>query len=84
MPWIVGNMKWIMILCGLLTSTMIYAALSPAKALESTFGESAQRTSGRIDCAQLGRVDRDGRRHAHLCRIPAGGPPDSVSLYGSG
>ena len=40
MPWIVANMKWIMILCGLLTSTMIYAALSPAKALESTFGES--------------------------------------------
>jgi len=40
MPWIVGNMKWIMVVCGLLTSTMIYAALFPAKALESTFGES--------------------------------------------
>jgi len=40
MPWIVANMKWIMILAGLLTSTMIYAAISPAKALESTFGES--------------------------------------------
>jgi len=31
MPWIVANMKWIMIVCGLLTSTMIYAAISPAK-----------------------------------------------------
>ena len=40
MPWIVANMKWIMIVCGLLTSTMIYAALSPGRALESTFGES--------------------------------------------
>jgi nucleoside recognition membrane protein YjiH len=40
MPWIVANMKWIMVVCGLLTSTMIYAAISPAKALESTFGES--------------------------------------------
>src|SRR4030095_423963 len=40
MPWIVANMKWIMVLAGLLTSTMIYAAISPSKALESTFGES--------------------------------------------
>jgi nucleoside recognition membrane protein YjiH len=40
MPWIVANMKWIMVVCGLLTSIMIYAAISPAKALESTFGES--------------------------------------------
>ena len=40
MPWIVTNMKWIMIVCGLLTSTMIYAAISPTKALESTFGKS--------------------------------------------
>jgi nucleoside recognition membrane protein YjiH len=40
MPWIVANMKWIMVLAGLLTSTMIYAAISPGKALEATFGES--------------------------------------------
>ena len=40
MPWIVANMKWIMVVAGLLTSTMIYAAISPAKALQSTFGES--------------------------------------------
>ena len=40
MPWIVTNMKWIMIVCGLLTSTMIYAALSPTSALKSTFGDS--------------------------------------------
>jgi nucleoside recognition membrane protein YjiH len=39
MPWIVANMKWIMVVAGLLTSTMIYAAIS-AKALQSTFGES--------------------------------------------
>jgi hypothetical protein len=40
MLWIVAKMKWIMIVSGVLTSTMIYAAVAPAAALESTFGES--------------------------------------------
>lgn len=40
MTWIVAHMKWIMIVSGVLTSTMFYAAISPAAALESTFGES--------------------------------------------
>ena len=33
-------MKWIMLLSGVLTSTMIYAAIAPDAALQSTFGES--------------------------------------------
>jgi len=33
------NIKWIMIISGLLTCTMAYAALSPQAALRSTFGE---------------------------------------------
>lgn len=39
MPWIVANMKWIMMVSGILTSTMIYAAIAPEAAMESTFGE---------------------------------------------
>ena len=40
MPWVVVNIHRIMILSGLLTMTMIYAALAPEAALRSTFGES--------------------------------------------
>jgi len=42
MNWIIGNIKWIMLVSGVLTSTMIYAALAPAAALQSTFGESLE------------------------------------------
>ena len=34
------NIKWIMLVSGLLTSTMVYAAIAPEAALTSTFGES--------------------------------------------
>jgi len=40
MPWIVANIKWIMIIAGVLTSTMVYAVIAPQAALESTFGEA--------------------------------------------
>ena len=40
MSWIVVNIHWIMILSGVLTMTMVYAALAPEAALRSTFGES--------------------------------------------
>ena len=40
MSWILGNMRWIMIASGALTATMIYAAISPQAALQSTFGET--------------------------------------------
>ena len=40
MMWVVANIHWIMILSGLLTMTMISAALAPEAALRSTFGES--------------------------------------------
>jgi hypothetical protein len=40
MQWIVTNMKWIMLLSGALTSTMLYAAIAPDAVLQSTFGES--------------------------------------------
>jgi hypothetical protein len=40
MNWIVGSMKWIMLISGALTCTMFYAAIAPQPALQSTFGES--------------------------------------------
>jgi len=40
MRWVVANIHRIMILSGLLTMTMIYAALAPEAALRSTFGET--------------------------------------------
>ena len=40
MPWIAANIDRIMIVSGVLTMTMIYAAIAPKAALRSTFGES--------------------------------------------
>jgi len=38
MKLIIANMKWIMIVSGALTCTMLYAAIAPQAALRSTFG----------------------------------------------
>jgi hypothetical protein len=40
MVWIITNIRWIMIVSGLLTTTMVYAAIAPEAALLSTFGET--------------------------------------------
>ena len=37
---IVANIKWIMLVSGLLTCTLFYAAIAPQAALRSMFGES--------------------------------------------
>ena len=42
MNWIVAGMKWIMLGAGLLTCTMIYAAIAPQAALRGTFGKSLE------------------------------------------
>lgn len=39
---IIANMKWIMIVSGALTCTMLYAAIAPQAALRSTFGDSME------------------------------------------
>jgi hypothetical protein len=39
MNWIVTRIKWIMLAAGVLTSTMVFAAVDPQSALQSTFGE---------------------------------------------
>lgn len=40
MSWMVAKMKWILLLSGALTCTMLYAALAPQAAMRSTFGET--------------------------------------------
>jgi hypothetical protein len=40
MSWVVANIHRIMVVSGVLTLTMIYAAIAPEAALRSTFGES--------------------------------------------
>ena len=42
MKWVVANMKWIMLVSGALTCTMVYAAIAPDAALRSTFGETLE------------------------------------------
>ncbi len=37
---IIAKMKWIMLVSGILTCTMLYAAIAPQDALNSIFGES--------------------------------------------
>jgi hypothetical protein len=40
--WVVRNIKWIMLVSGVLTCTMLFAAIAPNAALEMMFGESLQ------------------------------------------
>ena len=42
MHWIVGGMKWIMLVSGVLTCTMLYAAIAPRAAIRSTFGDTLE------------------------------------------
>jgi|KBSMisStandDraft_5_1062788.scaffolds.fasta_scaffold337965_2 hypothetical protein len=42
MLWVVANIHRIMIVSGVLTMTMVYAAIAPDAALSSTFGESLE------------------------------------------
>ena len=39
MAWVVANIHRIMVVSGVLTMTMVYAAIAPGAALRSTFGE---------------------------------------------
>ena len=42
MHWIGANIRWIMLASGVLTSTMLYAAIAPQAALRSTFGDTLE------------------------------------------
>ena len=40
MDFLLKNIKWVMIVSGLITCSMLYAAIAPEQALKATFGES--------------------------------------------
>jgi hypothetical protein len=40
MNFVAAHIKWIMLVSGVLTCTMVYAAIAPQAALQSTFGET--------------------------------------------
>ena len=40
MDFIIKNIKWVMLVSGVLTSTMVYGLFAPEAALESMFGVS--------------------------------------------
>lgn len=42
MNWIVVHIKWIMLIAGALTCTMLYPALAPQAALQTTFGATLE------------------------------------------
>lgn len=42
MAWVVANIQWIMLVSGVLTATMIFAAIAPQAALRQTFGETLE------------------------------------------
>ena len=48
MTWIVTSMKWIMLVSGALTCTMLYATFAPQAALQSTFGDTLQGPAAEI------------------------------------
>lgn len=39
---VAANIKWIMLVSGVLTCTMAYAAIAPQAALHATFGETLE------------------------------------------
>lgn len=56
MDWIVTKIKWIMLVSGVLTCTMVYTAIAPQAALLSTFGESLDGSLAEIIVRSWGSV----------------------------
>jgi hypothetical protein len=42
MTWLIAKMKWVMLVSGALTLTMVQAAIAPNSALRGTFGETLE------------------------------------------
>ena len=81
MQWIVMSMKWIMLVSGALTCTMLYAAIAPQAALQGTFGETLDGPVANI-VVRNGRTDRVDGRDADLRRVQPGGPIARVDRRG--
>ena len=48
MHWLVAKMKWVMLVSGALTFTMVQAAIAPQSALRSAFGETLEGAAAEI------------------------------------
>ena len=76
---IVSNIRWVMILSGVLTFTMIHAAFAPQAALSSMFGETLQGPLAEIIVRNWGVLiaivgglliyERSIHRRAHSCSL---------------
>lgn len=56
MNWIVAKIKWIMLVSGVLTCTMIFAAIAPQSALRSTYGATLEGPLAEIVVRNWGTV----------------------------
>jgi hypothetical protein len=48
MNWVVANMKWIMLVSGVLTCSMLFTAFAPHQAMRSNFGETLEGPAAEI------------------------------------
>ena len=53
-----SSLKWIMLVSGALTCTMVYAAIAPQAMLRSTFGESIEGPLAGVVLFVIGLVTR--------------------------
>ena len=72
---IAAHMRWIMLVSGILTTIVLYAAVAPQAALTSTFGEALSGVPCRSHRSKLGCPRWPDRRNAHLWRVPSGTTP---------
>jgi hypothetical protein len=59
--WIVDNIHWIMLVSGILTATMIFAAIAPQMALRATFGETLEGPLVEVVVRNWGAFDEPSR-----------------------
>ena len=76
MQWIVMSMKWIMLVSGALTCTMLYAAIAPQAALQGTFGQTlhgrgGQRCDSGVAVHRLSSGVREERQDIRPARADA-------------
>lgn len=72
MSWIVARIKWIMLVSGALTCTMLYAAIAIASCIALDVRTHPRRSSRGNRCSQLGRAHYTCGGDADLWSLPAG------------
>ena len=75
MKWVMAKIKWIMLASGVLTSTMLYAAIAPQAALPSTFGETLEGPVAEIVVRNWGAlITLGGAMLIYGAYVPSGRP----------